>query len=104
MTIQRTTNKFPSPYWGLFFYRSIETGRINKLKLNRFPSPYWGLFFYHTRAVKLPNYGTKKFPSPYWGLFFYRQQYHLPLRLLDFLGFRPHIGDYFFISKLKILE
>ena len=40
------TEEFPSPYWGLFFYRG-KTRYFGTTWLYLFPSPYWGLFFYH---------------------------------------------------------
>ena len=87
------------------------------LDLQKFPSPYWGLFFYHERAERMLN--GSKFPSPYWGLIFYlvKGTLHLtncgisvsvPVLGINFLSpfflanlmkckllscFRPHTGD-----------
>ena len=37
---------FPSPYWGLFFYRQLEQEIYNLYVL--VSVPYWGLFFIST--------------------------------------------------------
>ena len=63
--------KFPSPYWGLFFYRKRYVFSDTTTKKAKFPSPYWGLFFYPIIGIGDIN-GVLAFPSPYWGLFFYR--------------------------------
>ena len=85
---------FPSPYWGLFFYRQLEQEIYNLYVLvsvpilgiifypnlldyiddwngDKFPSPYWGLFFINCIKCRLKDHNAcSQFPSPYWGLFF----------------------------------
>ena len=61
---------FPSPYWGLFFYRKTKH-RLTSAFVT-FPSPYWGLFFYHSDTMQFIKEVVNPFPSPYWGLFFYQ--------------------------------
>ena len=63
--------EFPSPYWGLFFYRGDYC--IFCCGKPSFPSPYWGLFFYPIiQSITNVKANTVGFPSPYWGLFFYQ--------------------------------
>ena len=59
--------KFPSPYWGLFFYQYFPL--IDEKCALRFPSQYWGLFFYR-KKVDEPKMPLFKVSVPVLGIIF----------------------------------
>ncbi len=65
---------FPSPYWGLFFYRTLENNTLIVSVLKRFRPRTGDYFFINRRGLM-------------------KEQTHDA-------GFRPRTGDYFFILYL----
>ena len=117
------------PRTGDYFFIDISVPQRTVLPAGKFPSPYWGLFFYHIQ-LPLLNLDTKdisfrprtgdyffitlkkvyqtishryQFPSPYWGLFFYHgiMSDYTPKGGMK-ASFRPRTGDYFFIARRLI--
>ena len=62
---------FPSPYWGLFFYRLCRYGRKVWSKCS-VSVPILGIILLSPKKWRwVIIYYKRWFPSPYWGLFFY---------------------------------
>ena len=68
-------NMFPSPYWGLFFYRIVSGIRYYSMIVLCFRPRTGDYFFIDISVPQRTVLPAGKFPSPYWGLFFYLKQY-----------------------------
>ena len=81
---------------GIIFYQT-DTKTIKRLEAAiAFPSPYWGLFFY--RQLEQEIYNLYVLVSvPILGIIFLSLKSYLKSTEIC-TRFRPHIGDYFFIG------
>ena len=81
---------------GIIFYQT-DTKTIKRLEAAiAFPSPYWGLFFY--RQLEQEIYNLYVLVSvPILGIIFLSLKSYLKSTEIC-TRFRPHIWDYFFIS------
>ena len=85
------------PRIGDYFLSKVIRRKEKANKKSKFSSPYWRLFFYLPKNEDELSYITKDGFRPCIGDYFFIKSKSKLLTLIVKFSFRPRIGDYFFI-------